>query len=150
MISMPLSRKQGRVKVCLDTNVWISSILRGGNPARIIKMAEEDTLRVFLSSAILKEISRVLHYPKIQKILEGTGVTPLLIIEKITEISEFLEPDFVLDIVPDESDNRILECATAVGVDFIISGDRHLTTLKSIEEIPIVTPAEFLSLMNNP
>jgi predicted nucleic acid-binding protein len=49
----------------------------------------------------------------------------------------------------DEADNRILECAVAGNADFIVSGDRHLLSLKEFRDIPIVRAAEFLSRLED-
>jgi predicted nucleic acid-binding protein len=38
-----------------------------------------------------------------------------------------------------------LRAAAAAGATYIISGDRHLLQLKSYKQIPIFSPAEFLS-----
>lgn len=55
-----------------------------------------------------------------------------------------VEPDRVLAIVDDESDNRVLEAAVAASVDYIVSGDTDLLDLGSFEGIPVVTPARFM------
>jgi predicted nucleic acid-binding protein len=44
----------------------------------------------------------------------------------------------------DPADNRVLECAVAACVDFIISGDKHLLDLKKFRDLEIVTPEDFL------
>jgi predicted nucleic acid-binding protein len=44
--------------------------------------------------------------------------------------------------IPD--DDRIVESAVAGNADLIVSGDRHLTKLKTFEGIGIVRPADFL------
>ena len=48
-------------------------------------------------------------------------------------------------MVQDVDDHRILECAVAARVDYIITGDkRHLQALKHFRGIQIVSPREFL------
>jgi predicted nucleic acid-binding protein len=56
-----------------------------------------------------------------------------------------VEPDRVLAIVDDESDNRVLEAAAAASADCIVSGDADLLDLGSFEGIPIVTAAQFVT-----
>lgn len=46
----------------------------------------------------------------------------------------------------DTEDNKILECAISAGAEFVVSGDKHLLTLKSFEGIKIVTPEEFIKI----
>ena len=46
------------------------------------------------------------------------------------------------------NENRILECAVEARVDYLITEDtKHLQPLKKIEEIPILTPTQFLNII---
>lgn len=70
-------------------------------------------------------------------------------LHKIVSISGLVKPTKKLDIVKDDpDDNKILECAIAGKVDYIISNDEHLLKLKEFEGIPIIKPEEFLKLLN--
>ena len=44
----------------------------------------------------------------------------------------------------DSDDDKILECAVLGDVDFIISGDNDLLSLKEFRGIPIITASEYL------
>jgi predicted nucleic acid-binding protein len=44
----------------------------------------------------------------------------------------------------DPSDNRILECAQAAEVDFLVSGDEHLLALGRLGRTRIVSASDFL------
>jgi len=50
----------------------------------------------------------------------------------------------VVDKDPD--DNKFIECAVALRAEFIISGDKALTTVKDYMGIKICSPKEFLDL----
>lgn len=57
-------------------------------------------------------------------------------------------PDIEIDIInADPSDNRFLECARAGETDCIISGDSHLLAPEEYEEIPIITPGQFIEMI---
>jgi predicted nucleic acid-binding protein len=48
----------------------------------------------------------------------------------------------------DPDDEMILECALAAEADFIVTGDKkHLLPLRQFRDIPIVSPADFLRLL---
>jgi len=52
-------------------------------------------------------------------------------------------------IAADPDDDKILECAVVASATYIVSGDRkHLLPLGSFRGIHIVSPAEFLTLIN--
>ncbi len=58
---------------------------------------------------------------------------------KLRSMSERVQPTETLSIITDDpSDNRILECAAAGEVDYIVSGDKHLLKLEQFRNTPIL------------
>jgi len=49
-------------------------------------------------------------------------------------------------IKEDPADNKFLECALAADAKYIVSGDRHLLSLKTFKSIRILPPTEFLKV----
>lgn len=128
------------IKVVLDTNIYISAILVGGKPEQIIDLVREGEIEIYISKPILIEIERILR----EKIghTDEQAQHELLDIKSITK---FTSLKVTIDVVDDDSDNRILECAAQEKVDYLISGDtRHLQPLKEYKGIKIVSPADFL------
>jgi predicted nucleic acid-binding protein len=65
--------------------------------------------------------------------------------KKVIANSLLIEPQETITLVTeDPDDNKILACAKAGKVDYIISQDAHLLKLNVFESIPILTPEEFL------
>jgi len=59
-----------------------------------------------------------------------------------------IEEEKIIEVImEDPSDDKYLSCAIDAKVDFIISGDIHLLNLGEYEGIRIVTPAQFLEIM---
>lgn len=57
-----------------------------------------------------------------------------------------IEPtDTLTVVVGDPDDNRVLECAVAGEATHIVSGDSHLLDLTRYQEVPILTPREFVA-----
>ncbi len=52
-----------------------------------------------------------------------------------------------LRVLQDDPDNRILECALIAQADMVVTGDRHLLSLKGYERISIVKLSDFLALL---
>lgn len=139
-------------RVVLDTNLFISAILSpNGKPATILKMALDAKLDLVLSPAILKEVSLVMNYGKMRKLLSKRAVTPEKIrdtLRKIVKTAIMVSGETKIHrIDKDPSDNMVLACAVEGKVDFIVSGDRHLTDLVSFEGASIINPDNFLKLM---
>lgn len=131
------------IKAVLDTNVYISAILFGGKPEKILDLAKRRKIEVFISNSILQELAGVLKTKfnssdwRINQILESVGEDTALVFpcRKVKVVKK------------KDSDNRILECALEVKADFIVSGDKkHILPLKKFRGIKILSPSEFLEI----
>jgi len=56
------------IKAVFDTNIFVSAILRPRSiTAELIKLANKGNFELCVSTQIIDELDRVLHYPRIQK-----------------------------------------------------------------------------------
>jgi putative PIN family toxin of toxin-antitoxin system len=128
-------------RVTLDSNIYISALVFGGKPMRVLEMATEGAIRVGISDAILAEVRRVL-LTKFGWSAERVAAA----VETIGSITERTAPTETIEIVKtDPDDNRVVECATAAGSEFIVSGDADLLALGGFGGITVVTAAKFLA-----
>lgn len=134
------------MNVLLDTNVWISGLLWGGNPRKIIQQAEREQITIYLSLALFQELEETFKYPKLQVRLQALGMAVNQLLLGVRQITQFCQP-IPLSEVPelrDPKDKIILEAALSVPVDVIVSGDGDLLALGEFQQIPIVTVSDFL------
>jgi putative PIN family toxin of toxin-antitoxin system len=139
---------ENRLRVVFDTNVYFSAFtLQLGPPFRIWQMAVKRNFVLLVSPAILGEVAHVLR--DVLKWQEAEIVAQLKLVAKVAEI---VSPTVRLRVIAEDfTDDRILECALAGGIDLIVSGDRHLRKLKSFRNVGIVSRAIFFALcMNDP
>jgi len=129
-------------RVVFDTNVLLSAIIFGGNPERLFDLARFGEIRLVTSPPILLEFAHIL---KEKFAWEDEDITQA--IEAIGYSSEPVSPAMKLEVVSDDADNRILECALTGKADFIISGNHHLLDLGEYEDIKIVSPKGFLKYL---
>ncbi len=133
------------MKITVDTNVLVSASFWDGDSDKIMNRVEKKEVDLILSKEIIEEFAIVLSSKEIQDKIKNKNLEMKRTIGKIASLSTIVEPLEKLDIVnEDPDDNKILECAKAGKVDFIISSDNHLLKIKKFEGIPIVTPQEFL------
>jgi uncharacterized protein len=133
-----------KVKVVFDTNVWISIFMEKVLYDEFSQIKQEIT--VYVSKDIILELSKVLLYPKIAKILEKNGIRGKDVIRVIAVASKIVGPKVELHIINEgEEDNKILECALAAGADIIVSGDTHLLNLGKFKKTKILTHREFFN-----
>ena len=130
------------MRVVIDTNVFISSFLGRGNPKQIIDLWKNGSLTICLSREIIDEYVEVLIRLGIKNARE---IEELLQLFAQGYHSIFTAKIKTLKIVmEDPDDNKVLECAKAGNVDYIISNDKHLLKLKQFQGIPILTPRELI------
>ncbi|MDI6806918.1 MAG: putative toxin-antitoxin system toxin component, PIN family [Candidatus Aenigmarchaeota archaeon] len=136
-----------KVKVVLDTNVWISIFMKKTLGREFSRLFKQGKIEVFISEKILREISRVLTYPKITRLLEDVGISMKEVLKHIVDNSTLVKPVVKLRVIKEDvADNIILECAYQDKVDFIVSGDKHLLKLKKFKGIRIIAPRELLDI----
>ncbi len=130
------------MKVVFDTNIYISALaIPGGRAEEAYRLARRGEFPLFTSMAILAETA--------QKLKDKFGWPEVEIarfLRAVAKVGTILKTHSHLHILADEPDNRILECALAAEADYIITGDKHLLSLKRYGEIPIIRLAEFLKL----
>lgn len=132
------------LRVVIDTNVIISALNFGGNPKAVLELARKRHIHNTTSPFIINEIERVLTR-KFGWQMEVTRE----VINDIQGFSHVVNPPETIAVIKNLPDNRILECAVAGGADYLISGDHHLTDLKTFGTINIVTPTEFLAIFHH-
>ena len=135
------------LRAVLDTNVFVSSLLnKTGAPARLLDAWRAGEYLLVTSPPIMAEIKAVLELPRIKDKYALTD-------QDIRQLLDLLEKDAILvpglspvnnTILQDPKDEIFLSCALDAGADVIVSGDRHLLSLKAFEGIPIVLVRQFL------
>ena len=138
------------LKVVLDTNVFVSSLLtKSGGPAMVIDAWQAGQYLLVTSRPIISEIRRVLETPKIRK-KYGIGRKQIENLIRLLENDAIVVPGLspVTGTIPeDPTDEMFLAAALDAKADIIVSGDRHLLDLDRYEGIPISTVRQFLELL---
>lgn len=128
------------MKVVIDTNVFISSLLTPkGNPRRIIDLWRFEKITLCISKDILAEYFAVLFRLSMSE--EPETVELLQLFEKRYNQVFTAAVPVISAIEEDPADNKFIECAVAAGAEYIVSGDRHLLKRSNIGGIRILTPA---------
>jgi len=65
----------------------------------------------------------------------------------ILERSIIVIPSQIINIVVDPDDNKFIEAAVEGKADCIVTQDKHLLKLKEFRKIKIITPDEFIKLL---
>jgi putative PIN family toxin of toxin-antitoxin system len=132
------------VKAVYDTNVVVSAALKPVSlPASLVALAMAKKVRLFLSPAILKEYTDVLKRPK----FAFDPATIDVFLRDLRKAAVLVHPSRQVSRAPDNSDNRLLECASAARVDYLVTGNKKHFPFLQFEGTKIVSPAEFAHLL---
>jgi putative PIN family toxin of toxin-antitoxin system len=135
------------MRIVTDTNVVVSGLLWLGNPGRLLEAAANGRLTLYTSPMLLAELRNTLQYPRLAQRVQRSGLTLDELIARYTNVAIAVQPATLPRVVRDPDDDHVLACALAARADLIVTGDLDLLDLKRFENIPIVTAAETLRIV---
>jgi putative PIN family toxin of toxin-antitoxin system len=133
------------MRVVLDTNIFVSILIRPGNTLRALTQILDRQATILYSVDSLTELVAVLRRGKFSRFTSFDEAAEL--IADIVRTGELVEVNLHLTQSRDASDDKFLSLAVAGHADYLITGDKDLLVLGRIESATIVSPAQFISLM---
>jgi putative PIN family toxin of toxin-antitoxin system len=135
----------GGKRFVFDTNVLVSALLLADSTPGAAFQAALSEGTILLSETVFKELNQVLSRAKFERYLlwdeRQRFLAAFLMEAKLVEIRERVSA------CRDPGDNHILELAVNGKADYIVSGDNDLLALNPFRNIPILSPAQFLTSM---
>lgn len=132
------------MKVVFDTNIFISAFaIPGGKAEEVYLLGLTGKYTLYSSVPILTETAQKLREKfdwEENKIIDFLRAT--------AGIAVIVKPQSHLHLLSDDPDNRILECAEEAKADFIVTGDKHLLSLKHFKSTDIITLSNFLKKLS--
>ena len=129
------------IRIVIDTNLFIAAYRnRNSASARILRILESGrAVGVCFTTAIERELFRILKRGRTSTQYRDRIRTLLESGERIHDAPR------VHLVKEDPSDNKFLGCATKAGASYILTNDRHLLDLGTVEGIRITRPQLFLT-----
>lgn len=136
------------VRVVFDTNVLVSSLIRNGKPRDLWRKAARGEITLILSPQILEEFDRVMKRPRLKRYVTASKLRKFR--ELLRSRAMIVRPKTKLSqITSDPADNVLIETAFEGKANYLISGDRHLLSLKMFGKIEVVNVDEMLTILKN-
>jgi putative PIN family toxin of toxin-antitoxin system len=134
------------VRVVLDPNVLISALISPQGPsAEILGAWIAERFELVVSGKLLAELGDVLARPKFRRWLtESDGLEFAAVLAQSATVVG--DQPILAALSPDPDDDYLIALARTAGVDYLVTGDRHLTELVDPSP-PILTPREFLDTL---
>lgn len=135
-----------KLRAVIDTNLFISGIFaRDSLSAQLQNLWINLEFELVTSIEIIKEISRVLNYPRIKDHFKPKDKNIKrffrLIFRKAVIAKDIYKTDRITE---DPTDNKFLACALEKNADYIVSRDPHLRNIKHFHGIQIVDVKTFI------
>ncbi len=138
-------------RVMVDTNVFVSYLLRPGSnnaPNQVVNAAFARRFEMILSETTLAELARsVRDKPWLAAHIETgnmdaftTELNQIAVI--VPELAESLP-----SVTRDPKDDYLIAHAVLENIDYLVTGDKDLLVLKQIDTTRIVSPAEFVAIL---
>src|SRR6218665_913671 len=130
-----------KVRIIVDTNLWISFLMKKDVSKR--KEIIDPTRSVLVySQELLIEFLEVAKRDRFRSQFSMDDARNLL--EIISANGDFIKVTTKVEACRDDKDNFLLALATDGKADFLLTGDKDLLTLKSYKETTITTISAFL------
>ena len=135
-----------KLRAVIDTNLFISGLFaRDSLSAQLQNLWIDRHFELVTSLEIIKEVSRVLSYPRIKARFhpkqDNVRRFFRLIFRKAIISKDIYRTDKIVD---DPTDNKFLACALEKKADYIVSRDPHLRNLKHFHGIQIIDATTFI------
>lgn len=130
------------MRVVFDTNIYVSAlVLPGGRADIALSRVVDGSDRLLISRPIMDELLGVLARKFSRDADELSRMAVFL-----ADLAELVSPRHKLEVLRDDADNRVLECATAGKADAVVTGDKALLDVQSFEGIRILSLAQYLDV----
>jgi putative PIN family toxin of toxin-antitoxin system len=137
-------------RVVLDANVIASGMTGlGGAPTVILSAWASEVFDLIISHHILDELERTLAKPYFQRMFAETRVSQEMLRFRTRGVIVTL-PGELRGIARHSHDDPVLETAVMGNADSLVTGDRALRRLGAVRGVPILTPHEFLAVLDDP
>ena len=129
------------MRVVFDSNVLVAALVfPGGKSDQAISRVIGGADHLVVSTPIIHEVLGVLSRKFSRNREELARVAVFL-----ADAGELIEPAHRADVLADEPDNCILECAVSGRAEAIVTGDRAMLRLGRYADVSIITLRDFLA-----
>ena len=132
--------RNGKIRLVVDANAWISSLLTPEFRSRL-EIVFEETYHLIVSEGLFNDLSRAVRKPKLAKIINPTFYGQL--VARLRTLGELVDVHSVVDSCRDPKDNFLLALAKDGNADYLITGDKDLRVMEKFGKTEIVTLSEF-------
>ena len=138
------------IRAVLDANTIASGAARfrrGMSPPAVLLRAWRDRwYELVISDHLLDEVRRTLSKPYfVAEVAPDDHDAILRALDEFATRTEITAT--VTGIATHPEDDLVLAAAVSAGADYLVTGDKHLLRIGRYEEVTIISPRDFLTLL---
>ena len=135
------------IRAVADTNLFVS-LARGGGATlrRFVELWDQEKFVLITSPPVLEELYGVLRRMRSSGQIPHQPHELVEILERRCERSPGAE--LVRGVCRDPDDDKFLSCAVEGQADYLVTGDGDLLALGEYQGIRIVTPRQFVQVLD--
>ena len=134
------------MRVVFDTTILASLSVATQDPLAFLRSATEQRLfELCVSEFILVELDRTLRKPYFVSHLPDQGKAFLGMLGRVATL--VIVSVTLVGVVSDPNDDLILSTAVSAQADYLVSGDKAVLAVGTIQSIPILTARQFYDLL---
>lgn len=139
------------IRVVLDTNVLVSSLLaQAGPPAQLLNAWTAGRFTLVISPYLVEELVHVLSYPRIAARLRLDMADLAAFLGALLARAEVTPGQLHLPgVTRDPKDDAVVACAQEGAADYIVTGDQDLLVLDMHGSTQVLTPRQFIEVLDN-
>lgn len=136
------------IRAVLDSNIIIAGFATDGSlPAKVINHWRSGHFRLIVSLHILDEASKGWNKPYWRARFSSVQVQrALTLLQRAADVTPITTT--VTGVATHAEDDFVLSTAISGRADILITGDQGLLDLHSYQNVSILTPRDFLDLLN--
>jgi len=137
------------IRAVVDANVLVSAFISPhSHPREIVRCWRSGQFVLVTSRAIVEEVDRVLHRPRILLRYGLAEVHIHAFVLTLVHAGECVPdtPD-LRGVAPDPGDDKVIACAVGGRARYIVTGDKALQGINEYQGIRIVGAEQFVRLL---
>lgn len=137
------------IAAVLDVNVIVSSVMSPlGAPRRVLEAWEQGEIEALTSDGIIGEVAEKLLDPRIGGRFNVTLADVQAVVLLLRTQARMVAPPSTVVVTGDPEDDHVLATAAHGQAEYLITGDKKLLSLSRHGSTQIISPREFLNLLN--
>ncbi len=144
------------IRAVFDTNLLVSAFLTrdvlGGVSTDLLRFAEEGAIQLHLSPDIIAEaLATLMSSDRLRARYGYTATMAVQFCDGLRTASTIVvDPPPIPGAAPrDPDDDKIIACAVAAGVEYLVTRDRDLLSIRSYSGVEIIAPEAFLRIVRS-